>query len=352
MQPLGGWVKMGLPFTARTPLEFAMPRWLLAALFIPPLLTGCDWPWSPSTNAAAIVCSGTVEVHESALGFEIPGRIKAIEAHEGQTVAAGQVLVRLDDRDAQLALAQMQAQVREAQSVLDQMLAGARPEELAMAQAALDKARAVFALAKADRERLRNLAMSASASRERLDQSETQYTSAQAEVARATQALQLLKAGPRQEEIDRARSRLDGAQTGLKQAQRRLDQTVLMAPVAGIVSADLSEVGEVVAPGKPVLRLADLAHPWIRAYLNEPDLGRVKLGQGATVKVDGQPHPFQGRLAFIADQSEFTPKAVQTQELRVGLVYRIKIEVPNPDGILKIGMPVEVELAPVGGVRG
>ncbi|KPK38881.1 MAG: hypothetical protein AMJ69_07260, partial [Gammaproteobacteria bacterium SG8_47] len=121
----------------------------------------------------------------------------------------------------------------------------------------------------------------------------------------------------------------------------------LASPVAGIVSVRLAEAGQVLAMGQPVLRITELSVPWIRAYLRETDLPRVKLGQPVTVRVDGLPDKaFTGRLSFISPQAEFTPKTVETRELRVDLVYRIKVEVANPDGLLKVGMPADLTLEP------
>ena len=159
------------------------------------------------------------------------------------------------------------------------------------------------------------------------------------------QALALLREGPRQEELDRAAAELRARQAAVEIAQRQRAYTALSSPVAGVVAVRLAEKGEVVAAGKPVLRIAELGQPWIRAYLNETDLGRVRLGQAAEVRVDSLPGAvLSGRLAFIAPDAEFTPKTVETRALRVDLVYRVKIEVANPDGALKLGMPADVRL--------
>jgi HlyD family secretion protein len=155
----------------------------------------------------------------------------------------------------------------------------------------------------------------------------------------------LLQEGPRQEDRDRAAAELRALQAGVEIAQRQLDYTRLVTPAIGVVSVRLAEAGEVVTAGKPVFRVAELARPWVCAYLNEADLARVRLGQAAEVRVDGLPgQTFPGRLAFIAPEAEFTPKTVETRALRVDLVYRVKIEVDNPQGALKLGMPADVVL--------
>ena len=168
---------------------------------------------------------------------------------------------------------------------------------------------------------------------------------------RGTQArhsLALLREGPRQEDIDRAAAEHQARQVAVSIAEQQLVYTELRSPVAGVVSVRLADAGEVVAKGQAVLRIAELTRPWVRAYLNETDLARVKLGQAAEIRVDGLPDQvFSGRLSFISPEAEFTPKTVETRALRVDLVYRIKVDVDNPDGLLKLGMPVDVILKTV-----
>ncbi len=167
-------------------------------------------------------------------------------------------------------------------------------------------------------------------------------------VEQARQNLALLREGPRQEDIDQAAATLRARQATVETAQQQLAYVQLYSPVAGVVSVRLAEVGEVVSSGKPVLRVAELSRPWVRAYLNEADLPQVRLGQPAEVRADGLPgRVLAGRLAFISPDAEFTPKTVETRALRVDLVYRVKIEVENPDGALKLGQPADVLLKAV-----
>jgi HlyD family secretion protein len=183
------------------------------------------------------------------------------------------------------------------------------------------------------------------AAQQQLDQMRLQYKVAAAGVEQAEQNLRLLREGPRQEDIDQAAAELAARQAAAETAQQHLAYVRLLSPADGVLSVRLAEPGEVVAAGTPVMRLAELSRPWVRAYLNESDLSRVRLGQEAEIRVDGLPDKvLKGRLSFISPQSEFTPKTVETRELRVDLVYRVKIEVDNPDGLLKIGMPADVKL--------
>ncbi len=185
------------------------------------------------------------------------------------------------------------------------------------------------------------------ASEEALQKSQLGYEAALAGVEAAEQHLALLKEGPRQQDIDRAAAQLAASQAGMQLAQQRLDDTRLNSPVDGMVSVRLAEAGEVVGAGIPLLRIAAAARPWVRAYLPETRLSRVKLGQPVEVRVDGLPNTvLQGRLSYLSPKAEFTPKTVETRELRVDLVYRIKVTVDNPQGLLKQGMPVDLSLQP------
>ncbi|NIR61056.1 MAG: HlyD family efflux transporter periplasmic adaptor subunit [Gammaproteobacteria bacterium] len=185
------------------------------------------------------------------------------------------------------------------------------------------------------------------ASQEALERARMQLDIARAGVDEAKQRLELLREGPRRETIEQARAELEAHRAAVATAERRLGYTRLKSPVSGIVEVRLAESGEVLAAGQPVLRIAELDAPWVRAYLPEPDLARVQLGQSAQVRVDGLPGQIlDGTLSFIAAEAEFTPKTVETRELRVDLVYRVKIRLNDPQGRLKIGMPADVTLQP------
>jgi HlyD family secretion protein len=169
---------------------------------------------------------------------------------------------------------------------------------------------------------------------------------ASARLEQARQALSLAREGPRKEDVQRAAADVAVAEAGRRSAEQQLSYVHLVSPSAGVISVRMAEAGQVVASGQPVFRVAQLDRPWVRAYLPEPDLARVRLGQSADVRLDGLPGKvFKGRLAFISPQAEFTPKTVETRALRVDLVYRITVEVDNAGAELKIGMPGDVTLA-------
>lgn len=331
----------------RTPLPRPARRaWALALLAVCLLApAGCKLPWGKGDDGPVTV-SGTVEVHEVPLAFQVPGRIQRLGADEGDRVAAGDVVAEIDPADLEVAVARARAEAAAAAAALAELEAGTRAQELKVGEADLARASADRALAATERERLRQMVPQDAAPQADLDRAERQYAVAVAAEAQAREHLALLREGPRVEEIDRARAERQARDAAARAADRDLGHARLTSPAAGVITVRMAEQGEVVAPGQPVLRLAELDRPWVRAYLAEPDLARVRLGQPATVRVDGVPdRTFKGRLAFIAADAEFTPKVVETRELRVDLVYRIKVEVEDPDGRLKVGMPADVTLA-------
>jgi len=309
------------------------------------LLPACKAPWSHGTESGPLTLSGTVEVHEVPLAFQVGGRIAKLAVDEGDRVAAGGTVAELDPADLQVALARARAEAAAAKATLAELEAGTRPQEIRVGRANLAKARADLALADTDLERTKKLLPADAASQAQLDQARRQRDVAAAAVDQARENLALLREGPRKEAIDRARAAHAAAEAATDAARRNRAYATLNSPVAGVVTVRLAEAGQVVAPGQAVFRLAEVDRPWVRAYLSEPDLPRVHLGQEAQVTVDGLPGTvFKGRLAFIAPDAEFTPKVVETRDLRVDLVYRIKVEVEDPQGRLKIGMPADVTL--------
>ncbi|HRZ22465.1 MAG TPA: efflux RND transporter periplasmic adaptor subunit [Candidatus Contendobacter sp.] len=318
--------------------------WLLT-LSLLPLLTAFRWPWQAASDPERIELSGTVEAREVDLAFQVGGRIAELAVDEGDAVQAKQRVATLDARDYELALRAATAQMDAAQAALAALRAGTRIQELRVAEAQLAKAQADLDYARVEFKRIAELVARKLAPQEQLDQLQQRQNVALAGVEQARQMLALLREGPRQEEIDRAAAELRARQAAVETARQQLAYVQLHSPVTGVVSVRLVETGEVVAAGKPVLRVAELSQPWVRAYLNEADLPRVRLGQPAEVRVDGLPGKvWPGRLAFIAPDAEFTPKTVETRALRVDLVYRVKIEVENPSGALKLGQPADVLL--------
>jgi multidrug resistance efflux pump len=311
------------------------------------VLAGCDvsWPWGGGGSTGPIVLSGTVDAREVDLSFQVGGRILRLDTDEGRSVRVGETLAELDPRDLELALARARAQAASAEKALAVLKAGSRVQDIRSAEAALQQAEADLALARTSRERTAKLVADHFAPPQQLDTANDQLEVAQAKVEQARQNLSLLREGSRPEDIARAGADFDAAKAVAATAEQQLSYAQLKSSVAGVVSVRLAEQGQNIAAGQPVFRVAELDHPWVRVYLDEKDLPRVKLGQSAQVEVDGLPGKvFSGRLSFISPEAEFTPKTVETRALRVDLVYRAKVDVDNAGGLLKIGMPADVRL--------
>ena len=280
-----------------------------------------------------------------AVSFKIPGRVEQRLVSEGETVKTGQVIARLDDKDLFQEAAQRQAQVAAAQAFLTELDRGSRPEEIAQAEAVLERAQADGERGRTEWERQKILYEREVISAREYDLAKTTYDGALARIREAREALTLVRKGPRQEKIDQARANREQSRQALALAETRKGYAILFSPLSGIVLSDNIEPGEYVSPGTPVLTLGDLTHLYLRAYINETDLGKVKLGQKVRITTDTFPNKdYQGRITFIASQAEFTPKNVQTQKERVKLVYRIKVDIPNPNMELKPGMPADGEI--------
>lgn len=360
------------------------------------------WFYFKSRNGQSpIRISGNIEVTDAELSFKIPGRVKARLVDEGQTVKSGETVSVLDSEELSQEVALRRAEVQAAQAALAELEAGSRPEEIAEAKAAAEQAEERLAELKAGSRRQEVAAaeanyQSALADAARLADdfrrysglyqkqlvSTQQYDAARtsSEMARerareakeqlgllkegprkeaiaqagyayaqAQQRYVLVKEGPRQEDIEQARARLEQAQQSLALAATQLGYATLDSPMSGVVLSKSIEPGEYVSAGTPIVTVADLENVWLRGYVNETDLGRVKLGQLARVTTDTYPgKAYGGRVSFISSEAEFTPKSVQTEKVRVKLVYRIKVDIKNPNWELKPGMPADAEIM-VGG---
>ncbi len=341
--------------------------------------------------------SGNMEVTDIELSFRIPGWIQERPISEGQQMEAGEVIALQDPTElaqqvelrshevaaAAAALAELEAgsrpeeiaafeaAVAQAQARLQELQAGSRPEEIAAAAAQVAATEADRELKAAELARVRRLHAGGTATDQEMEAAQTAYRVAQARLQEASQRLRLLelgarveqiaqaesalaessqrlalvREGPRRETVEQARWRLRQAQQSLEIARTRLAYTRLTSPVSGMVLSENVQAGEYVAAGTPIVTVADLRDIWLRAYIEQPDLGRVKVGQAVRVRTDTYPDRlYDGRVSFISSQAEFTPKTVQTQRERVRLVYRIKIVVNNPDMELKPGMPADAEI--------
>jgi HlyD family secretion protein len=302
--------------------------------------------------------SGHVEATEVRLAPEAGGRVIELLVDEGDTVAAGQVILRLDPRDAQLALDRAKADQRQATAQVKLLEAGSRGEDIAQAQAqaqaARDEvaaARAELAAAETDLQRFEALLQANAGSRKqrddaaaRRDIARERVQAAESRVRAADQNTARFRAGARVEEIEAARARLAAATTSVAIAEKALLDTTLTAPVAGVVTEKLVSAGEVIAPRQPALVITDLVNAWADVFVAEPLIPRLRLNQAAVVYTDAGGPGITGAVSYISPKAEFTPRNVQTAEERSKLVYRVRISVDNRDGVLKQGMPVEALL--------
>lgn len=292
-----------------------------------------------------LVLSGNFEAHEALLSFKVQGRIVDLPIEEGQSVEPGALIARLDDSDFRQKVNVDDATVRVLESNLALVKAGTRKQDLEAAQQSMLEARANLDQRKLDFHRASVLFSQDEISAQDRDRADTALKSAQAAYERASQLYNKALEGNRKEDIAVAEANVNQARQGLRLSRVNLSYTTLTAPSAGIISVRQAELGEVMAPGTPVATLTDLDHMWLRAYVNETDLGRIRWGQEATIRTDSFPgKTYKGRISFISPRAEFTPKSVQTYRERVTLVYRIKIDVENTNHELKPGMPADAEL--------
>ena len=360
---------------------------------------------SAQVDPNRIRLSGNLEMTQVDIAFKLAGKISELLVREGDLVKAGQIIARLD-RDtmtlqrqreesgvasAQSGIAQMstaivfqqevlmrETQVRKseiaaAEAQLNNLLAGSRKQEKLQASSTLEDARAQYQQAKKDWDRAERLFKNEDISRAQYDQAQTRLLITEAAVHAAEQRVSLVEEGPRKQEIELARAQLERAKAaltltqasaeevkrrqqemGVRQADMKratanvavmdsqLNDTIAKSPLDGVVLVKTTEAGEVVAPGATIVTIADIEHPWLRGYIPQTQLGRVKLGQKVTLTTDSyKDKSYQGTITYISSQAEFTPKQIQTQEERVKLVYRVKISVENKQQELKLNMPVD-----------
>ena len=290
--------------------------------------------------------SGNIEAHESVVSFKVQGRIVELPVQEGQYVKQGDPLARVDDDDYRQQVSVDEATVGTRGAELELALAGSRIQEIQAAKQTLIDAQADLELKRAEFRRRQALLSEQGVSREDLENARTQLKRAQATYKRVKHTHDQIVEGTRKEELAVRRANLQLAREHLQMSRVKLSYTVLAAPISGVVLVRQAELGEVVSPGTPVVTIADVDQLWMRGYINETELGRVRWGQSATVHTDTYPDKvYQGRVSFISSQAEFTPKSVETHKERVTLVYRIKIDLDNPNHELKPGMPAEAMIA-------
>jgi len=355
-----------------------------------------------------IMVSGNIELTEVNIAFKTSGRLMERPVDEGDSVKKGQLIARLDrdqlmaqrDREAaalesakamlaqaETALAwqkentaadleQRKADLNSYQDRLRELKNGSRPQEIQEAKAAVDSTQSEYDRAKRDWDRAQTLYKNDDISTAQYDQYRNRWESSEANLKQSQERQSLVIAGPRTEQVDAAAAQVERARAALKMAEsneleiKRREQelplrraeiarakaslalidtqiadTAVYSPIDGVVLVKAADVGEVLAAGTTVVTIGDIDHPWLRAYINQPDLGKVDYGMKVDVTTDSYPNKiYKGRVGFVASEAEFTPKQIQTQEERVKLVYRIKIDLENPQHELKSNMPADAVL--------
>jgi HlyD family secretion protein len=319
------------------------------------------WWWyaeRAQPRSDTIVLHGNVDIRQVELAFNAAGRIAQVLVHEGDRVVQGQLLATLDTRRLEEAVQLAEAQVAAQRQVVARFRAGSRPEEIKKARADTESARVDAKNAALSYQRLKTLAAQHFIPQQQADDARAAADAADARLKAAEEALRLVELGPRKEDTAAAEATLAANEASLAIARRDLAEASLHAPAAGLIENRVLEPGDMASPQKTVFTLA-LGEPlWVRAYVQGPDLGRVRLGQRATVLTDSYPGKrYRAWVGFISPTAEFTPKSVETREVRTQLVYQVRVFVCAPQDELRLGMPATVEILldatpPPAGVRG
>jgi HlyD family secretion protein len=323
--------------------------WIVALVVLIGIAAGLVWWLNRRENGAReLTLYGNVDLRQVQLSFNNSERIAAVLVQEGDRVRQGQLVARLDTRRLEPQVAQAEAQVAAQQQVVQRLRSGSRPEEIAQARANVESAKADTVNARQQYERIKSAAeMSAGRAvrQQDVDTAKAALEVAEAKLVVNQRALELAVIGPRKEDIAEAEAQLRANEAQLALLRQQLADAQLLAPVDAVVRTRILEPGDMASPQKPVFTLAITNPKWVRAYVSEPDLGKLREGMAAAIAVDSFPgRRFKGWVGFISPVAEFTPKAVQTEELRTSLVYEVRVFVQDPSDVLRLGMPATVYL--------
>jgi HlyD family secretion protein len=327
--------------------------WLTAVM----AAAGCG----PRDGDALPRASGYVEATEVRVAAEVGGRVLEVAVAEGDRIESGALIARLDTADVELALKRAHAERDQATAQLNLLQAGARVEDVRQARAQAESATADVAAAEselqsasADLQRFEQLLKASAGSRKQRDDAATRREVAEARVAAAKdraraagEVVARLRAGSRPQEIAGARARVAAIDAQIAMLAKGAQDATLRSPLTGVVTSKLVDAGEMAAPRVPIVVVTELDKAWANVYVDEPIVPRLRLGEKATIITDAGQR-LDGAVTFISPKAEFTPRNVQTAEERSKLVYRIKVSVDNRAGVLKVGMPVEVEFPALG----
>lgn len=298
-----------------------------------------------SQSSSELKLYGNVDVRQVSLAFNSSERIDKMLVEEGAQVKKGQLLATLKTETLKLNIAQSKANIARQEAAVERLHNGSRPQEIEQAEAQQREASASFENALLYKQRMDNLYSQSAISKQQLDDADAKYKAAKAALDNARAAYNLSELGPRAEDIKEAEAQLEGLRANLAQQEYNLAQAELKAPLDGVIRSRLLEPGDMASPQKTVYTLTIDNKKWIRAYVSEKQLGLIHPGQKAKVIIDSFPDkPLNGEIGYISNVAEFTPKTVQTPELRSSLLYEVRIYVDDNDNVLRLGMPATVTL--------
>lgn len=300
---------------------------------------------SSAEETGPLTLYGNVDIRQISLGFRVSGRVTEMEFEEGDAIKKGQVLAKLDKGPLEDSVALFNAQVAVAEAAVAKLKAGTRLGVIAQARAIVEERETALKNAQQQLHRQMELSARGASSKQAADDAQAQHDTSVARLASSKEALALAKEGPRKEDIAIALAELATTRAHVAQAERQLSDADLHSPANGIILTRIQEPGAIVGTGGSVYTLSLKAPVWVRSYISEPDLGRIRPGMEVEVLTDSRPKkPYIGQIGFISPVAEFTPKSVETEELRTDLVYRLRIIIKQPDDALRQGMPVTVRL--------
>jgi len=332
----------------KVPLPLAKRKKLIAISILLLIAFGGWLLWRSlhsADNGHELTLYGNVDVREVNLAFNGNQRIVHMLVNEGARVHKGQVLAELDTRYLKAEANRAKAQVAAQEQILAALRAGSRPQQIAQARADVDGAKVDLNNARVNYQRLRELAAKHLASAQQRDDARTTMDAAQARLNALRQTLALAIEGPRKEDIAAAADTLKAREAEFSLAMTALEDAVLKAPADGIIRNRILEPGDMASPQQPVYTLALTHRIWVRAYVSESDLGRIHPGMAATVTTDSYPDKrYHGTIGYISPTAEFTPKNIQTPEVRTTLVYQVRVYVNDADNQLRLGMPATIHI--------
>jgi HlyD family secretion protein len=309
---------------------------------------GADWgnrQMATSRSPGPVSVTGTIEATQVDVSVKITGRIVERLVREGDVVKRGQLLVRLDSSELAADVHRQRAALRSAQATLRDLQKGARPQEIEDARSAVASAEATRVMTGREYQRNEKLFKQNLIAAQDVDRARQAYDVAQAQEKGSRERLALILSGSRPDQVEAASWQAEQAQHALAQAESRLREAAVYSPIDGVVLRKNLEAGETANPGVAILTLVNPKDIWLRAYVPESEVGRLKVGDPARLTIDAfSQRVFTGRVVEIASEAEFTPRNVQTKKERVNLVFRIKIQVDNPDGLLKPGLPADADV--------